>query len=134
MRGGGASLSRSRAPKEVTEETTPAVRPRRRVSFLEIETSRPDVLEQIEEMPVPEPPSRDNRWSGYVLPPSSDAIIDMSIARSKMRRKFEKSTIKQPLGKGDIDPNDPDDKAHMVRASAALENMFRNTFPDLYRR
>jgi ankyrin repeat protein len=133
MRGGGASLSRSRAPKEVTKETTPAVRPPRRVSFLEIETSRPDVLEQIEEMSVPAPPSRDNRWSCYVLPPSSDAIIDMSIARNKMRRKFEKK-LKTAIREGDIDPNDPDDKAHMVCASAALENMFRNTFPDLYRR
>ena len=124
----GASLSRSRHPKEVTKEETPSVRPQRRVSFYEMDIL-PDTMDNTDETQEPQSHSRDN----ISLPPSSSEIIDMSIARQKMRRKFN-NRIKKAVREGDINPDDPEDKAHIARANVALENMFKNSFPDLYRR
>ena len=124
----GASLSRSRHPKEVTKEETPSVRPQRRVSFYEMDIL-PDTMDKTDETQEPHSHSRNN----IRLPPASSEIIDMSIARNKMRRKFN-NRLKKAIREGDINPDDPEDKAHIARANVALENMFKNSFPDLYRR
>ena len=124
----GASLSRTRHPKEVTKEATPSVRPQRRVSFYEMDIL-PDAMDNTDETQESQSHSRNN----ISLPPSPSELIDMSIARQKMRRKFN-NRIKKAVREGDINLDDPEDEAHIARANLALENMFRNSFPDLYRR